>query len=284
MARRGNNSTEAKEFTEVIPDESPYTYVPDEDGMVKHPISEQNRHGANPAPVVHAYGSKIPRPSNATARLVNRVTGEYIWLWIEDFAVDLSIAGSTAQSRYYREFYPRSFNQPQFVVQGRTTNDYEYNRLAQFVRQSQVNALGDGKVPLIFQMPPRAFRGGVKPRRGWQMQGYIGTIAAGAQHHNPAPPYQFNFILSYSHYDTAGNVGLWQDSHAAAQSKKIVDWMQIIRADEDEGVNIAFGIGAGKGKNFTSDDEDLDELGDLVNIFGDNDTPGDMFNIFGDNG
>lgn len=170
---------------------------------------------------------------------------EHIPLIIEEVETGFEMGGSTAQSRTYRQFFPRNFTKPLITVRGRMVNDFEYNRLASMVRVSHLASLDDGFVPhsglntrtdtngdYLPTITLSVFRGGyagrtVKgPHRPWRVEGYIKRIDAGAQRHNPAPPFEFDFVVAYSH----DGYGLYHDE--PIEGSDLVSWTQVFNATQ----------------------------------------------------
>jgi len=186
--------------------------------------------------------------NNWTVQLI-KPNRKYLNLWVEEMSIDFSISGSTGQSRWKREFFPRSFNQPTLMMTGFMPNPREYNKLAAFVRESHSEALNinrnysetsggntntykNSSIPLptvtLLTNPRKTFgrsrnqKGG---RRGMKLEGYIGSINAGAERHQQAPQFQIEFIIASSD----GSVGIYDDRLDAGS--KITDWMRLFQKD-----------------------------------------------------
>lgn len=185
---------------------------------------------------------------NWTVRLI-KPNRKYLNLWVEEMSVDFSIAGSTGQSRWKREFFPRSFNQPVLSMMGYMPNPQEYNKLAAFVRESHSEALNinrnysetsstnmntyqNGSTPLptvtLVSNPRKTFgrsrnqKGG---RKGMKLEGYIGSISAGVVRHEQAPQFKIDFIIAASD----GTVGIYDDR--LDSGSQITDWMTLFQED-----------------------------------------------------
>jgi hypothetical protein len=188
------------------------------------------------SPDISANDSK-----NWTVQLV-KANKKYLNLWVEEADIDFSMSGTTGQSRYRREFYPHSFNEPTLVLKGRMPNQREYNKLAAFVRESHSEALNAnvnyseksaGKkayptVSLIMRPHapenrfPRTQKGG---HRGMQLEGYIKSIAAGAQKFEFAPAFEIQFIVASS--AVSSGIGIYQDD--LDPGSQVVSWMSIFK-------------------------------------------------------
>lgn len=145
-----------------------------------------------------------PKTANGTLKDLRRAGSDGIDLWINDFSADFSITGVTAQSHLKRDFFPRYFTQPEYAVSGQCATQYDYNRLARYIRVSQINQLvgappsaGLDLLQLILKgddtAPGRSTKGGNKP---WNLLGYIKSAPAGAQRFVVAPTFTFTFVLA----------------------------------------------------------------------------------------
>jgi hypothetical protein len=172
-------------------------------------------------------------------------SGEELKLWIEEAKMDFSMSGSTGQSRYRNQFYPKAFNQPSLIVNGTMPNQYEYNRLASFVRETHFDALNQTNrnigttkniktynnktIKLLIKdagkgkQPKRNQKGG---HLAMAFQGYIRNIQAGATKFQFAPRFQFEFVIAAS-TDT-GQVGIYRDDLDAGSA--ISGWMESFNA------------------------------------------------------
>lgn len=186
---------------------------------------------------------------NWNGRLVDQL-GSSVDLWITEFDTSFAMGGSTGQSRYHRQFFPRNFTEPIVTVTGRVANTYEYNRLSAFVRRSHYYSLRadefaadqkqtQGKVSGRHMDSGSAIptvtlilRGGGIPaaynakgvHKPWVVDGYIKSMPAGAKHHDPAPEFKFEFIISQSQYVPA-TTGIYED-HLVVGSQ-LLSWMDV---------------------------------------------------------
>ena len=194
--------------------------------------------------------------NNWTARLI-KTNNKYLNLWVEEASIDFSMTGSTGQSRWKREFYPHSFDQPILKMAGIMPNQREYNKLAAFVRESHSEALNvngdirpqsnaseksniyykhygdDATIPLptvTLIMNPRSVEGRPRNqkggRKGMQLEGYIKSIAAGGTKFNFAPQFSIEFVIAQSD----GSKGIFGDN--LSSGSKITDWMTLFRKDD----------------------------------------------------
>lgn len=191
-----------------------------------------------------------PAGKEANARFVNQ-RNEKIDFWVEDMSANFEMTGSTAQSRELRQFIPHNVVQPSVTVIGRAPNSFQYNRLSAFIRASHWNALhldalGSsvrhenylGKtmtVPTIrliirnrsdgpFPYSGRHVKGVHVP---WAVEGYVKSMGAGAKRHDPAPQFQFEFLISESLMKP--NLGLWRDTRV--YGSQIKPWLDFIKKD-----------------------------------------------------
>lgn len=171
-------------------------------------------------------------------------------LWIEDLVLNFSMSGSYGQSRYRKQFYPKAFNQPMMRVRGTMPNQYEYNKLAAFIREGHFDALNQtnrktvegnsvpkfDKKTLTFRIkdagdktpPKRNLKGGHLPLA---FEGYIKNIRAGAKKFEFAPSFEFEFVVAGSK-DT-GSVGIYQDD--VVQGNRILSWLDVFKQNHFSG-------------------------------------------------
>jgi hypothetical protein len=153
----------------------------------------------------------------ANGRLTDGSPGYQYPMFITSVAIDIALAGSTAQSQWTRDFYPRNFTLPSFQISGQALDNEDYGILCEFVHQAQHKTLAGGWQNLMqFNVAGGAFYGG-KRKTGLAVTGsdgvshYNQTLRGG---HKPilckgmvttmqrthsafdfAPAYQFGFIV-----------------------------------------------------------------------------------------
>jgi len=173
--------------------------------------------------------------------------GTDLKLWIEEAKMDFSMSGSTGQSRYRNQFYPKAFNQPTLIVSGTIPNQYEYNRLASFIRETHFDALNQTNRNVGATTSSKTYNKktikllikdagqGKQPKRNQKgghlamgFQGYIKNIAAGGTRFQFAPKFQFEFVVASS-TDT-GQVGIYKDDLDAGTA--ISGWMELFNANK----------------------------------------------------
>jgi hypothetical protein len=179
------------------------------------------------------YAVKLPNKSAVKSSSWNAVlvthTGDELFMWIEDVVIDFSLSGSTGQSRFRKQFYPKAFNQPVAKVSGTMPNQSEYNRLAAFIRESHYDALSAGNQKTIKLMirgmkkdAKRNIKGGHKPM---VFEGYIKSIPAGSIKFEFAPKFQFEFVIAQSN----GQIGIYKDDLVLGST--ILSWMDAFKKD-----------------------------------------------------
>ena len=177
--------------------------------------------------------------------------GTQLKMWVSDIQMDFSMTGSTGQSRYRKQYYPKSFNQPTIMVKGQMPNQFEYNRLAAFVRECHLEALTKNRflyskhrtdprkaiktsntvlqvVTLLIKPSPSRMGALNKTRRNVKgahramiLNGYIKNIAAGATKFNFAPEFQFEFVVASS-YLNKNTTGIYDD--VLVDGSKLESW------------------------------------------------------------
>lgn len=121
-------------------------------------------------------------------------------LWVAGVTSSFGIAGSFAQSRHRRSFFARNLAQVAFVIEGQAPNQYEFGRLAEFVRTAQMDVLlRSTQMRLTIPgggTPAKRNMKGV--RRAIDVIGYIEGFDRAHERWVNAPDYQFSFVISRS--------------------------------------------------------------------------------------
>lgn len=210
-------------------------------------------------PIARGYAVRLPDSDPVDNQWNGRfldLRGDKIHFWIEDIEANFAMAGSTAQSRHVRQFFPHNMVQPSIIVRGIAPNSYQYNRLANFVRQAQWDAVsgqelaragidlrGEPDNPITtLNLTIRAGITGLYPPTGrtvkgrhkaWKLEGYVKSMSAGAKRFEQAPRFQFEFLIAASKLADGSNVGIWSDT--AVQGDILKSWMDIFKSRGAEG-------------------------------------------------
>lgn len=250
---------------------------------------------------VKAFNKNKQARNQQNGRLIN-VKGEYIDFYIEEIEANFQMGGSTAQSQKKRQFFARNFMMPSVTIRGRAPNSFQYNRLASFVRVGHIAALSTKKLkkqgiplrtitdsktgeqevlPTLRLIVRDGARTGkqknkypytgrtVKGRhQAWKLEGYVKMMPAGARRHDPAPAFEFEFMVAESQRtQDAPNVGIWRD-HAVA-GNAILPWIDIFsKAGEKGFVRRGSQVSPGlKGEDGIS--QSAEAIGDGIDAAGD---------------
>lgn len=138
--------------------------------------------------------------------LLRAADGQMVGLWVNGVDSDFSLGGSTAQGPTRRDFYAHNFVQPKLTISGQTTNNYEYNRLAAFIRRAQLQSINldlpSGDIPpsalrMMIWTPSEVKNGRtVRGRHSdIEVEGFIPMVRAGAERFVTAHSYQFDFVI-----------------------------------------------------------------------------------------
>ncbi len=116
-------------------------------------------------------------------------TTESFDLWVTEINYGYGLTGSNAASRFYNRFYPQYFRKNPIQVKGVCRDEVEYNDLAKFIREQQVNATIDHNNLFLLQIP-----GG-----GIRSIGVVSSFQSGISVQNQgipiAPEFNFEFIV-----------------------------------------------------------------------------------------
>lgn len=175
-------------------------------------------------PNVAATTPTANKPSNATGWMTNQ-SGDTLAMWITDVQMSFQIGGTTAQSIGRREFYPRNLIQPVYSINCQMPNSFQLQRLAEFIRDTQIRCL-DPNVDLTSgtMLPsitihtggiPSKGKAGISTEdtdtspqmngqskgqyRGIHAFGYVSSIDRGASFGQNAPSIAFQFSVAYSY-------------------------------------------------------------------------------------
>lgn len=148
-----------------------------------------------------------------------------IYLRLQTIEATFGLAGTTGQAVLNRDFYPKNFQQVEYVLTGQAVNQIEYGDIVEFVHKSQRNAvINDGLLGLSIPAGG-TWRGSHSmkgPRKGISALGYVRSVTRVHRRHEPAPTYSFNFVIAVS------RAGIFQEK--AATSYKLAKWSEIVES------------------------------------------------------
>jgi hypothetical protein len=182
---------------------------------------------ANQATFNQGYDVKTTSPSHpkkgANAILNNPVSQTRALLHVTAIETNLSLSGSTGQSVLTRDFYPRNFVQPAFTIICIAPGQEALGKIAEFVHDAQRDSVRTGQV-MGLSIP----RGGLKHtsdgmrgvRSALNATGYIRTMPRSHKRHDPAPVYQFEFVIA------SMKDGIFKDTPYKAY--KLAKWSDIV--------------------------------------------------------
>lgn len=151
-----------------------------------------------------------------------------LYLWVNNVESAFTVSGSVAQSVARRQFFPRDFAQPALMISGQTPNQYEYGRIAEFVRQSHLNVInpsfggtGLGLVTLtVFtDQKPTKFPMVKGPHQNLRIRGYVSSIERATERFVNAPDFKFEFIIA----EATKFLGLQDQIQVGTELVSIVD-------------------------------------------------------------
>ena len=124
-------------------------------------------------------------------------------LFVMDLEQTHELSGTTAQSRLYRQFYPRAYAPGDMKVSGRCRSQEEYQQLGLFIREHQRRLL-DSPANVMFNRADltnpgyqRLLRLSV-PSEGIILRGYVQRFTISKRGvHDPAPEYSFDFVVVF---------------------------------------------------------------------------------------
>lgn len=148
-------------------------------------------------------GNSLRNGANSLLQMQGWING----LWIHRISADFQLAGTMVQGPLSRDFYPHHLVAPKLAFSGQTPNNYERNRLAQFVRQSHITAVRDatdtGKEAIRVLVPASTWDQAFNPAGGHKgphgpvdLLGYIDSMQFGADRFMSAYAYDFNFTIT----------------------------------------------------------------------------------------
>lgn len=180
---------------------------------------------SNAVPVNRGYAMTLPNrkadEQNYTAYLQDQ-DGAQMYLWLHNIEAGFEMGGNFAQSARKRDWYPRNFSQASFALTGRTANQAEYHKLAEFIRKTQDKSLRwkdtDPIGSTVLLGIPSSGR-----HAGHSLRGHILHMERTSERWIFAPEYRFEFLISAAH------VGLFETKTANSEvaKRKLAPWMDI---------------------------------------------------------
>lgn len=178
----------------------PRSWIPGQDGVPQPQNSIRDGYFVTTPAVAPDDGGK---PANGANAFLEDASGARVGMWVNDISADFELAGSTAQGPTRRDFYPHNFSQPSIKIKGQTTNSYEYNRLAEFIRSTHRDALSvssDGVIVSFVCLMPSSVKQPNRPvmrgrHRTVELTGFVKASKRGATRFVTAHEYELEFIV-----------------------------------------------------------------------------------------
>lgn len=159
--------------------------------------------------------------ANGANAMLKAADGRRIGLFVNEISTDFNLSGTLAQSPGKQQFFPHNYAAPRVMISGQTPNGYEFGRLSEVVRSSHLMAIDDGDRGLDDQFRAVTFMtfgrrhipqfgdagANQKTRQGRKyrttkgvpsrivLDGYITSMARGAERHLVAYDWQFEFVV-----------------------------------------------------------------------------------------
>lgn len=209
---------------------SPYTFNPSEGGGIPvYGIPLPHHAGVAPRPDtgydVKATQISQQRRENAEGAFNGRLHDGtwYVDFYITKINIGIALAGSTAQSRFTRDFYPHNMVMPSFNVEGQCLNQEDYGTLVEFVHQAQQKSVYDCTLLQLdvtgigFKVSRPIMRGRHEPISA---QGFINAMPRKHEKFVYAPKFNFSFVVSTMFK------GIYEESTASDPEQE--SWAQIL--------------------------------------------------------
>ena len=131
-------------------------------------------------------------------------------LWVTEVNYGYAMKGINSTSKYYKKYYPQAFAHLPIVVRGTTINEKEYNYLASFIREHQVDLATDYNNLLLLDIPAAGVNAiGL-------IESFIGGVKSNGQGIPVAPEFEFSFTVISDRTDD-------KDSHDDGRSFSTVN-------------------------------------------------------------
>src|SRR3954464_6239797 len=164
----------------------------------------------------HNKAPHFPATSaNANGRLHNLGLNEgnrnhVIHLFVSEISTGWNVQGDHGQSAKARTWYPMHLSQDEVTIKGGCANQYEYDRIVEFVRAHHLRAVTPHNNPhssaVAFLLHPDRIQTG-KDRKGHPVfetlhpgltiEGYIETVRAGHERFQFAPAWELALKVTY---------------------------------------------------------------------------------------
>lgn len=165
---------------------------------------------------------------------INAQRGEKFDLWVTEANTGYGMKGVNATSRYFKKFYPQSYEQKNIVVNGVCVDEAEYNHLASFIREQQVDVTTDHNNLLYLEIPPA----------GVKAVGVISSFVGGVTTENTgvmvAPTFTFEFFIIKNLNDQFDNNLL--NNYGFSKTLKVNQQNKLILNTGDYSVSRMFSI------------------------------------------
>lgn len=149
--------------------------------------------------------------SNASGKLTLQGTKgaiSSVYLFVTDIELGWTVSGDYGQSKGYRTFYPKNLHQTPVQITGVVANQYEYDRLVEFVSKHHRNVIQDATYVCNFKLFP--FRILLNPESGkppiyrWVVRpmnfdGVVMAMDAGHERFKNAPTWSIQFMVTYDY-------------------------------------------------------------------------------------
>lgn len=115
-------------------------------------------------------------------------------MWVMEYSQTHALAGTSAQSKMFKHYYPKSYSPGNVSVIGRVRTQSDYNNLGTYIRNFHITLMnssgrsnaGSKQLPLMM-----LFING----EGLNIQGIPASFQAGAKRFNVAPEFRFDFMV-----------------------------------------------------------------------------------------
>lgn len=174
-------------------------------------------------------------PSNFNAAIRYRNSG--FGLWVMGLNQTHALGGSSAQSKWFKHFYTKSYSPGVMNVTGRVRTQHRYDQLAEFIRahhevllsgESFSNTSEGIQIPLMKLSIPS---------ENLYMDGWIENFQGGAKKFNPAPEFSFDFFIIRDNHSAnyemipASVIRSWWEGHSIYAGHEIQNQVQVDTAE-----------------------------------------------------